>query len=117
MPRTAYSQVHHRAGSPAVVRARGGHPLRPRRLVERLGLALDNLQRTGRALTDASPQPIAQVVGNHAGLVVDNRQRPFGTAGDTLAAAITQFFIDLDDLSNDFHKSKRNSYAQESLNP
>jgi hypothetical protein len=53
-----------------------------------------------RALAKTVSQAVAKVIGNEAGLAVDDLDRPFGTTGHAQPAAVALFFVYLHDLSH-----------------
>ena len=71
--------------------------------VKFFGLTFDDLQGPGRAGTEAGAEPVAELVGHQSGLAVDDPQGAFRAIGYALAAAIAQFFIDLDNFPYVLH--------------
>jgi hypothetical protein len=72
--------------------------------IEFVRFALNDLQGALGAFTNAGPQSIAKVIGNRFGLTVHNGQSPLSTADHTLAAAVTFFFINLNDFAFYLHE-------------
>jgi hypothetical protein len=74
-----------------------------RLLIEFVGFTLDDLQRPGRTGTEAGPEPVTEFIGHQTGFAVDDLQRTIGAVRKTLASAIAEFLIYLDNLSQYFH--------------
>ena len=70
-------------------------------LVIGFGLTFFDADGAQRAGADAGAQSVAEKVGDQPGLVVDELQRPFGTIGQALSAAIAYVLVNENDIS--FH--------------
>ena len=57
--------------------------------VIRISFALDDLDRTARALAKTGPEAVTIRVGHQPGFAVNDAKRPFGARGHTQAAAVT----------------------------
>jgi hypothetical protein len=67
--------------------------------VELGGFTLFDGDRIQRAAVQARTQPVAVDLADQAGLAVDQLDRAFGTGVNTPTAAVTFFFINLDNVS------------------
>ena len=68
--------------------------------VELVGLALFDGDGILRAVAEACPKPVAEILGHQFRLAVDDLDGAFGTGGHTAAAAVAFIFIDLDDFTH-----------------
>jgi hypothetical protein len=71
--------------------------------VEVLGLPLDHLERTRRALTKARAEAVTVFFRNELRFAVNEFQSAFRTGNDALAAAVALFFVYFYDIAFDFH--------------
>jgi hypothetical protein len=72
-------------------------------LIKIFCLALDDSEGIIGAFSQTGSQPIAEFLRNQSGLTVDDLDGSLSAGRDALLATITFFFIDLNDLSFDFH--------------
>jgi hypothetical protein len=63
-------------------------------LIEFISFTLDDAQSSGGTFSQTSPQTVTQFVSDHSCFAVHYFKSTFGTGGNTLAAPVTQFFID-----------------------
>jgi hypothetical protein len=68
-----------------------------------LGFAYSNGKRPGGALSQTGSQSVAISFGHELGLSIHNLNGAFGAGRHTLAASVTEIFIDFYDFSFDFH--------------
>jgi hypothetical protein len=68
-------------------------------LVKGHRLALFDGQRSSWAYAQAEPCPIAQRITHYARLPIDEHNSPFSAGAYTGAAAVAQFFVNLDHLA------------------
>jgi hypothetical protein len=73
--------------------------------IEFVGRTLDDLKGAQGAFSQAGPQSVAIKVGDHAGFPIYYLQCALGTGRHTVAASVTEFFVNFDNLSQGFHVS------------
>jgi hypothetical protein len=72
-------------------------------LVEVIGHPFDHMEGVIRAVSQAGPQAVAEFIGHDPGFSVHDLQGALGAGGNAEPAAVAFVFIDLNDLSFDFH--------------
>jgi hypothetical protein len=75
-----------------------------RRFVKRLGLSLDNRDRTLRAVSQAISHSVAVYIGNQPRFAINDLKGALMARGHTFPTTITPPFINLDDLTLDHRK-------------
>jgi hypothetical protein len=69
------------------------------------GRALNDLKGAQGTFSQAGPQSVAIKVGDHAGFAIYYLQCALGTGRHTVAASVTEFFVNFDNLTYGFHMS------------
>jgi hypothetical protein len=70
------------------------------RLIEIIGIPLDDGDGVLGTVTEAGTETVAEVIGSKSRLAVDDGDGPFGAGRHAQSAAVAFFFVNLDNFSD-----------------